>query len=328
MTYWTPSRHLIASGVTDMKRDTYQTVTDRIVAALEAGTKPWRQPWAAGANGAPIAQRPLRANGQSYKGVNVLLLWSATQAGGYHSPYWFTYKQAQELGGQVRKGEHSEMVVYFQMLDRERVTAGGTEEVRIPLLREYRVFNADQIDGLPARFFPAKPVTTPTVVNAENVPDASGEAFFAATGSHVQHGGHRAFYQPSTDRIQMPALNTFESSSAYYATLAHEHVHWTMAPARLDREDFGRKRWGDSGYAMEELVAELGACFVCAELEMACDLDQSASYLAEWIKVMKADKRAIFTAASYAQKAADFLSAFSAPAEAEEEQEEPKRDAA
>jgi antirestriction protein ArdC len=305
-----------------MKKDTYQTVTDRIVAMLEAGTKPWRQPWAAGASGQPIAQRPLRANGQPYKGINVVLLWSAMQANSYTSPFWFTYKQAQELGGQVRKGERSEMVVYFQMLEKERINANGEAEAdRIPMLREYRVFNACQIDGLPARFFPIKRVTAPTVVGAPNVPDVFAEAFFAATGSAVSHGGHQAYYQPSTDSIRMPELAAFESSAAYYATLAHEHVHWTKAPARLDRDGFGRKRWGDEGYAMEELVAELGACFVCAELEMAADLDQSAAYVASWISVLKSDKRAIFTAASYAQKAADYLAAFSAPVEADVEPE-------
>ena len=133
-----------------MKRDTYQTVTDKIIAALEAGVKPWQKPWAA-----PVSVRPLRANGQPYKGINVLLLWSAAQTKGYAASTWMTYKQAAELGGQVRKGERSEMVVFFKMLTKEEPNAAtnSIDEKRIPMLREYSVFNVEQIDNLPARFY-------------------------------------------------------------------------------------------------------------------------------------------------------------------------------
>ena len=290
-----------------MKRDTYQTVTDKIILALENGVKPWQKPWAA-----PVSVRPMRANGQPYKGINVLLLWSAAQTKGYAASTWMTYKQAVELGGQVRKGERSEMVVFFKMLVKEapNATTNIPDEKRIPMLREYSVFNVEQIDGLPERFYAKATPALPR--NNERIPEA--DAFFAATQSTVNHGGTRAFYQPATDRIQMPELAAFDDSQHYYATLAHEHIHWTKAEKRLDREDFGRKRWGDEGYAMEELVAELGACFVAADLGIANDLDHSAAYLDSWLKVMKADKKAIFTASSHAQKAADFLAAFSAPA--------------
>ena len=297
-----------------MKRDTYQTVTDKIIAALEAGVKPWQKPW-----NAPVSVRPMRANGQPYKGINVLLLWSAAQTKGYAASTWMTYKQAVELGGQVRKGERSEMVVFFKMLVKENPNAAtnSIDEKRIPMLREYSVFNVEQIDGLPERFYAKATPALPK--NNERIPEA--DAFFAATGSTLSHGGTRAFYSPAHDMIQLPTLESFDDSQHYYATSAHEHIHWTKAKSRLDREDFGRKRWGDEGYAMEELVAELGACFVCADLGIANDLDHSASYLDNWMKVMKADKKAIFTASSYAQKAADFLAAFSTPVTVEPEME-------
>jgi antirestriction protein ArdC len=169
-------------------------------------------------------------------------------------------------------------------------------------MKGYTVFNVEQIDGLPAHYY-AKPA--PRTCAIQRIERA--ESFFAATGADIRHGGDRAYYASASDHIQMPPFEAFRDAESFYATLGHEGIHWTKHPKRLDRE-FGRKRWGDEGYAMEELVAELGAAFVCADLELTPKLrDEHASYLDHWLKVLKGDKRAIFTAASHAQRAADFL---------------------
>ena len=169
-------------------------------------------------------------------------------------------------------------------------------------MKGYTVFNVEQIDGLPAHYYAKPAPRSETVQRIERV-----EGFFAATGAPVVHGGSRACYVPSTDNIHMPCIDFFRDAESYYATLAHETTHWTKHPSRLDR-DFGRKRWGDEGYAMEELVAELGSAFLAADLELTPEVrDDHAAYIASWIKVLKDDKRAIFTAASHAQRAADFL---------------------
>ncbi len=164
------------------------------------------------------------------------------------------------------------------------------------------MFNAEQIDGLPADFY-AKP--TQPLPLTERVEGA--EAFIRRTGADIRHGGNMAFYAPGPDRIQLPPFEAFRSVEAYYATALHELTHWTRHESRLDR-DFGRKRFGDEGYAREELVAELGAAFLCADLGIEGEArEDHAAYLASWLKVLKEDKRAIFQAAAHAQRAADFL---------------------
>jgi antirestriction protein ArdC len=179
-------------------------------------------------------------------------------------------------------------------------------------MKGYTVFNVEQIDGLPEHFY-AKPA--PRTESLQRI--AHADAFFAATKADVRHGGNRACYVISQDHVQMPPFEAFRDAESYYATLAHETVHWTKHPSRLDR-DFGRKRWGDEGYAAEELVAELGSAFLCAELELTPEVrDDHAAYLATWLEVLKRDKRAIFTAASHAQRAADFLHGLQKPTAAE-----------
>jgi antirestriction protein ArdC len=227
-------------------------------------------------------------------------------AQGFAAPIWMTFKQAKEMGAHVRKGETGNLVVYADRIRRtETDEATGEEQERdIPFLKGYTVFNVEQIDGLPSHFHaPAAPRLDP-VQRIE-----TAESFFAASGADVRHGGNRAFYSVAEDRVQMPPFETFRDAESYYATLAHEVTHWTRHPSRLDR-DFGRKKWGDEGYAMEELVAELGAAFLSADLDL--DLapeprEDHASYIASWLEVLKKDKRAIFSAASHAQRAADFL---------------------
>jgi antirestriction protein ArdC len=293
------------------KQDVYSRVTDKIIADIEAGNLTWLQPWQAGGHKAGAITRPLRAGGIPYRGVNVLMLWAASIEKGYNCPLWLTYKQAAELGGQVRKGEKGSLVVYANTFTKTGTDEQGAEvETEIPFMKGYTVFNAEQIDGLPAHFYATVAPLNNAIERLE-----SAERFFANTKATIQHGGNRAFFSPDRDLVQMPELQTFRDGESYYATLAHEMTHWTRHSSRLDR-DLGRKRFGDAGYAMEELVAEIGAAFLCADLGITPETrDDHAAYIASWLQVLKNDKRAIFTAASHAQKAADYLNGLQPKAE-------------
>ncbi|MDN3277844.1 zincin-like metallopeptidase domain-containing protein [Frankia sp. RB7] len=287
------------------RRDVYQTITDQIIEELERGVRPWRKPWSADHMAGRVLL-PLRHNGIPYRGVNILALWMAALAKGYRSPIWMTFKQAIDLGGAVRKGERASLTVYANSITRiETVEATGEQtESEIHYMKGYSVFNTEQIDGLPAHYYaPPAPVT-------EAVPRIErAEAYFASLGADIRHGGPDAYYAIRSDHIQMPPFEAFQDAESYYATLAHEATHWTRHPKRLDR-DLGRRRFGDAGYAMEELVAELGSAFTCATLDLNPALrSEHASYIDHWLKVLKEDKRAIFTAAAHAQAAADFLNA-------------------
>lgn len=292
--------------------DVYSRITNQIIEALEQGVKPWTQPWNA-AHAAGHVSRPLRHNGQPYGGINVLTLWASAMTAHYAAPIWMTFKQAIELGGHVRKGEKGSPVVYADTMRRtETDDATGDETERaIPFLKAYTVFNVEQIEGLPEHFH--------ALAHASRNPDervAEAEAFFAATRADIRHGGDCAYYSPALDYIQMPPFEAFRDAQAYYATLAHEATHWTRHTTRLDR-DFGRKKFGDDGYAREELVAELGAAFLCADLGLKLeDRADHAAYIGHWLSVLKEDKRAVFAAAAHAQRAADFLGRFSRPLEA------------
>jgi antirestriction protein ArdC len=296
-----------------MRSDVYQRVTNQIVHELEKGVRPWMQPWSADHVAARVV-RPLRFNGQPYKGINILMLWAAAMEKGFAAPIWMTFKQALEFDAHVRKGETGSLVVYADKITRTETDAATGEEAEraIPFMKGYTVFNVEQIDGLPAHFC-AKPEP-----KGESVPRIEhAESFFAATRAHIVHGGCRACYVVSRDQIHMPCIDCFRDAESYYATLAHEATHWTRHPSRLDRE-FGRKRWGDEGYAMEELVAELGSAFLSADLDLTPDTrEDHAAYIASWIEVLKNDRRAIFTAASHAQRAADFLHGTQTTANAE-----------
>lgn len=279
------------------KIDVSQQVTDRIIASIEAGTPAWRKPWTGDAGGMVM---PRRANGESYRGINVLMLWLAAAENGYRSPFWFTYRQAQEAGGQVRKGEKSAHVVKYGTVEREDADTG--EARAIPYLKGYSVFNAEQIDGLPDRFA-APAAEEPRDLGTEA--DPALDAFFAATGADIRTSNEpNAYYRPSEDFIHMPPIATFHSAAGYYGTLAHEAAHWTGHKSRLDRIS----RFADrKAYAFEELVAEIGNCMICASLGLTPDFDQSAAYVASWLRALKDDKRMIFKAATEAQKAADLL---------------------
>ena len=282
--------------------DVYTRITDAIVSHLEAGVRPWQQPWSVG-NASGRITRPLRACGTPYRGVNVLSLWLAATEKGYSSPYWFTFNQAKDLGGFVKKGEHGSLVVYANSIKKtEKDDQGEEVEHDIFFMRGYKVFNAQQVEGLPERFT----ATTPEVIRPEER-ISFADAFFRATGAEVKHGGTRAYYAVQSDYVQMPPFVSFKDRESYYSTLAHETAHWTKHPKRLNR-DFDQKTWGDEGYAREELVAEIAAAFLCADRGLALEpREDHAAYLASWLTVLKNDKRAIFQAAAHAQKAADYL---------------------
>lgn len=282
--------------------DVYERVTNRIVEELERGVRPWLQPWNA-ANAAGRISRPLRHNGQPYQGINVLMLWASTETAGYTCPFWLTFQQCKELGGFVKKGEHGSPVVYASTFKKTDTGDDGEQsEQEIPFLKEYTVFNAEQCEELPAHYYQ---LAEPPKETIERI--AQADAFFAATLADVRTGGNRAYYAIGPDYVQMPPIECFRDAESHAATLAHELTHWTRHPSRLDR-DLGRKRWGDSGYAMEELVAELGSAFLCADLRITPEVrEDHASYVHEWLKVLKDDKRAIFSAASPAGKAVDYL---------------------
>lgn len=284
-------------------RDVYSRITNKIVADLEQGVRPWMRPWST-THAAGRITRPLRFNGVPYKGINVVMLWSAATMQGYACPIWLTFKQALELGGAVRKGEHGELVVYANTITRTETDDKGEETEReIPFLKGYTVFNAEQCDGLPAQYYAR--AETPALPLAQRI-DAA-DRFYAATGADIRHGGTRAFYAEGLDYVQMPPFETFRDAESHAATLAHELTHWTKHPRRLAR-DMGRVKWGDEGYAREELVAELGAAFLCADLGITPDArEDHAAYIASWLEVLKGDKRFIFSAAAHAQRAADYL---------------------
>lgn len=282
--------------------DVYSRVTEQVVAHLERGVRPWIKPWRAEHTDGRIV-RPLRFNGLPYSGINVLMLWGAALAEGFSAPTWMTFRQAKELGANVRKGEKGSLVVYANSVLRTETTDSGEEiECEIPFLKGYTVFNVEQLEGLPEQYY-AKP--EPRLTPVERI--AYADAFFAATQADVRHRGHQAFYAQVADYIQLPSAEAFVDVEAYYSTLAHEVVHWTKHPDRLNR-DFGRKQFGDDGYAREELVAELGAAFLAADLEITPEVrEDHASYLDHWLSILKADKRAIFQAAAHAQRATDYL---------------------
>jgi antirestriction protein ArdC len=285
------------------RSDVYTRITDKIVTDLEQGVRPWLKPWSV-EHAAGKISRPLRYSGIPYNGINVIMLWSAAVTKGYSCPHWLTFKQALELGGNVRRGETGELVVYADRIKRTEIDARGEEcEREIPFLKGYTVFNAEQCDGLPAQY--SAKAEFPALTPMERL--ESADRFFAATGADIRHGGTRAYYAEGSDFVQMPPFETFRDAESYAATLAHELTHWTKHDKRLAR-DMGRAKWGDEGYAREELVAELGSAFLCADLGITPETrEDHAAYIATWLKVLKDDKRFIFSAASHAQRAADYL---------------------
>jgi len=292
------------AGARTIQQDVYTRITNKIIEDLEKGVRPWMKPWSAD-HAAGNITKPLRHNGQPYNGINVIMLWSEAFAQGYSAPIWMTFRQAKQLGGNVKKGEHGSLVVYANTFTKNEQDEETGEEVEqeVPFLKGYTVFNVEQIENLPEHYYATK--EAPQIDPAERI--AHVDQFLENLGADVRHGGNRAFYTIGADYIQMPHFQFFKDPESYYATRLHETVHWTRHPSRLDR-DFGRKKWGDEGYAMEELVAELGSAYMAADLGLEPEVrEDHTAYIESWLEVLKKDKRAIFTAAAHAQRAADFM---------------------
>ena len=272
----------------------YQEVTDSIIKQLENGAMPWIKPWATDSTADKnfLSQAP-------YKGINRLMLGLSSMVQGFNTPVWASFKQWQTVGATVRKGEKGTKIVFYSPVTKENKATGDSESYN--LLKTYYVFNASQVDGV--------------TIQAPSVPDkpfnavAEAEARIRKTGVILTHGGDSAFYAPSVDKINVPHKASFISEANYYATVFHELVHWTGAEHR-EKRVFG-KRFGDNAYAFEELVAEMGAAFLCQDYRIAGEL-RHAGYLQSWLKVLREDSKAIFKAAALAQKAADYVNGLDA----------------
>jgi len=287
------------------KFDVHQEITDRIVAALETAGE-FQLPWIRSGGS---MKRPVNiASGKPYNGVNIVSLWVAGLAAEYPSHLWGTYRQWQDRGCQVRKGEKSSLIVFYKKLEFAQTdeTTGEVENAERLMARASFVFNAAQVEGFALQSDTALPV------EPAFDPIERAERFAIATGAKIEEGGDKACYIPSSDMIRMPERRRFTGTDTttpaegFYSTLCHELVHWSGAKHRLDRDLTGR--FGSESYAVEELVAELGAAFLCGDLGIAPEpRADHACYIATWLKVLKDDKKAVFTAASKASEAANWL---------------------
>jgi antirestriction protein ArdC len=292
------------------RADLYQEVTGRITAALEAGTIPWRQPWTSAA-GRPASM----STGRPYRGVNALLLGLAAADRGYASRWWGTYRQIGELGGQVRRGEHSVQVVFWKQLEvsydpgSQRRDADVDHLRTVPLLRAFRVFNAEQADDLPARYCAAEATAGPDLAGQ---PQDVLDGYLAAGGPRLVHAaGANPSYDIVRDQITLPAPAQFPSREAYYATAFHEAAHSTGAPHRLNRPGVaGFDHYGSGRYAREELIAEIGGAMLSASTGTSTEAslrEDTAAYIAGWLRALGDDRRLVVTAASQAERAADLV---------------------
>lgn len=284
--------------------DIHQHITNQIVTLIEKGAGEFQLPWHKGSGS--ILRPTNIASKKPYRGVNIVALWAASEFNGYTSGLWGTYRQWQEAGAQVKKGEKASHIVFYKEIDVASDEEGDAGK-RL-FARASAVFAAEQVDGFAA----------PTIEPVSFDPIVQADRFVSSTGAKIEHGGARAYYRLSTDAIQLPPRETFVGTKtstpaeSYYSTLLHELVHWTSHETRCARE-LG-KRFGDQAYAMEELVAELGAAFLCADLSISLDpRPDHAQYLASWLNVLKEDSRAIFTAASKASAASDYLASLQPP---------------
>ena len=277
-------------------KNLFETITDKIIALIEAGEANGRITWAG--QGAVAGMPVNMKTGNAYSGINVLLLWAAAQENGYTSPFWLTFKQAKELGGMVRKGEKAATGIFWGSREIEEETAEGETETRKACFaKAFSVFNLDQIDGI------ARPDAMPAG-DAWQALDAA-ESLLQASGATIIEGGAKAFYSPSLDEIHMPNRERFTTAENFYAVALHELSHWTGHASRCARDL--KNRFGDEAYAMEELIAELSAAFVSAETGIVGQLEGHASYIKSWLRVLKNDPRAIITAASRASQAARYI---------------------
>lgn len=284
-----------------MALDIYQAVTDRIIELLDRGTVPWRQPLRGGDGGGRL---PFSlASGRAYRGINVFLLAVTAWLEGYGSPHWLTFRQARERGGHVRKGEKASLVVFWKQYattDRE-----SGEPITVPVLRHYRVFNAEQCEGVER----PEPDDQEDPLDVEPIEEASRIVSHYEGGPRVEHKGSRAFYRPSDDLVRLPLRERFVDAESYYLTRFHELVHSTGHPTRLNRLGGDSPApFGTCDYSKEELVAEMGAAFLAAAAGIGPQtIEQSASYIDGWRRRLSSDKKLVVQAAGAAQRAADWV---------------------
>ncbi len=280
------------------KLDLYQVVTNRIIHLIEQGVAPWRNPIA----GQELSLPNNLNSGRSYRGVNVFLLAMKAWEEGYRSPWWLTFKQAKERGGKVRRGEKSTLVIFWkQYVTKDRATG---EEITVPVLRYFRVFNTEQCEGMsvPEESLAERPQVEAlpacqTIVDGFPLPPT------------IHYGGSQAFYRPTEDLVSVPELSSFSSTKEGYATLFHELAHATGHSTRLDRGlDRKLRPFGSPDYSREELIAEMTAAFLCAESGITpATIENQAAYLQGWLKKLKAESRLVIVAAGSAQRAADWV---------------------
>ena len=284
-----------------MQNTIYQSVTDKIIEQLEKGCTPWVRPW-----NSTIQSDKNIASGNEYQGINTLILGMAGAAANYNCYTWGSFKQWQALGANVRKGEKGTPIVFYSPVSGSKVNdAGDIEKTYNAVLKTYYVFNARQVEGIE--------ITEPVQQEKQFQVLPALEDRIIKTGANIKHGGNRAFYAPTGDFINVPDKSSFDNESSYYATVLHELTHWSGAKHRLDRVK--GKRFGDSKYAFEELVAEMGAAFLCATYDVPGELQHSA-YIENWLTCLKEDNKAVFKAAALAQKAADYIKQLDATAQA------------
>jgi antirestriction protein ArdC len=285
-----------------MSDTVHRIVTERMIAALGRGTVPWRKPWQAAA-GRPRSM----GTGQPYRGVNVFLLGLTAAEQGYGSPFWGTYRQIGDLGGQVRKGEHSTLVVFWKQAQAEQRDPQTSKVTvrQLPVLRYYRVFNATQADHLPERFHPA-----PGEHSEIGQPQAVLDGYLTRGPKLVHVAGDRADYHPATDTIHLPLRSQFRTAEGYYATAFHEAGHSTGHPTRLGRPGIAAfDHFGSDKYAREELAAQMSSSILCAQtgIEDPEIFDNSVGYIAGWLSALNHDTRLVITAAAQAQRACDLI---------------------
>ena len=273
-----------------MSQTVYQTVTNRIIEQLEKGATPWVKPWRVDST----ADKNISTQ-EPYRGVNRLLLGMSAMCAGYSTPVWGTFDQWQKIGAHVRKGEKGTQIIKYQPMTKGKDKTTG-EEIHYNLIKAFWVFNAEQVEGIR--------IEAPNPDNAPFNAIEHAETLLAASGAVIGHGGDAAFYVPSADKIQLPNKSAFDNEGSYYATAFHELTHWTGHETRCNRNLKGK--FGNSEYAFEELVAEMGAAFLCAENRIQGEL-RHAGYIGHWLKCLRDDSKAVFKAAALAQKAVDYI---------------------
>ncbi|WDG77534.1 zincin-like metallopeptidase domain-containing protein [Pseudomonas chlororaphis] len=297
-------------------RDIYQDVTDKIVTALDQGVAPWIKPWSSSGSVHVGHHHPYPINAitrRPYSGINLPLLWAEARLQGFTQDRWLTFNQAKKAGGHIRKGEHSTLAILYKPMEREEQTESGQpifdedgqpRVIHFGILRMHFLFNIEQTEGLEA--FNETPLETEPrdPFQANN----SAENVLLGSGAKIVHRpAAEAFYHPLRDFIQLPKKAQFHNEGGYYATALHELTHWTGHSSRLQRGGITSPcPFGSPGYAFEELVAEMGAAFLCAYVGIQGEL-RHESYIDSWLNVLKADKRAIFRASGQARAASEYV---------------------